>query len=444
VVSVKPIVAVALLLVLSAPFSASPTQDTDHPVQVANTTAFPLHRAGISVHTTLSRPVAHAGDAEVQTAVVSNTGVVPLAAVRLRMDLESGCVRNIPWLLPRSSVTVTCAGTAGNESRTITAAVRGKFVFGRVVSAESTATLRIIAPAIAVHASVTPTTTVPGQHVNYAVTVTNDGDTAISGLALTADGAAGCTGPLAALGPGASTTARCTVTSAQQDGTATFTASGKDELGGGVHASDSARYDVVHPTLVLTVTGPDRPVAPGATATVTVRLRNTSQVTIADIRVTGVPAACEHTVGQLVPGADAVYTCLVHVEGPTTVHLTVFGLPVIGGTVVTTTGYEVSQTVTLRLVAVAPQATPLPPPPAPTTTVVTPAAPVRSAPAVPPPPVPTTTPPPPAPRPRKVVLDSTTGPLKSPGRTAAIIAVLGVLVMTVSVGAIGAATRPGK
>jgi hypothetical protein len=37
-----------------------------------------------------------------------------------------------------------------------------------------------------------------------------------------------------------------------------------------------------------------------------------------------------------------------------------------------------------------------------------------------------------------------TGPLANPVRTAAVIGVLGALVMTVSVGALAAATRPGK
>jgi hypothetical protein len=234
------------------------------------------------------------------------------------------------------------------------------------------------------------------------------------------------------------------VTAGQQGDSVTFAAAGHDELGETVGASASAEFTVVHPSLDLVVTGPDRPVAPGGTATVTVRLRNTSTIAIADIRVTGTPAACERTVGTLDAGADAVYTCLVTVTGPTTIALTVLGLPVIGGTVVTTSGYQVTQTTTLRLAAAPPPPTTTtrPPPPPPTTTpprVVPTTPPARSA-VVPPPPPPTTTPPPPPVH--KAALDEKAGPLHSPATTAAVIAVLGVLVMTVSVGALGAASRP--
>jgi uncharacterized repeat protein (TIGR01451 family) len=312
-----------------------------------------------------------------------------------------------------------------------------------VVSAQSTTTLRVINPAIEVHASVVPSTTVPGQQVTYAVNVTNDGDTTISDLALVVDDAPDCAGPLAALAAGVSTTVRCSATAGQQNGGATFAVSGRDELGDTVDAQTSARFTVVHPSLELTVTGPDRPVAPGGTATVTVRLRNTSQVAIAGIEVTGEPTACRHTVGQLAPGADAVYTCLVRVDGRTTVALTVVGSPVVGGTVVTSAGTEVQKTFTLRLVPVVPATTPPPPPPPPTTTKpVVPTIPVQAAPVVPPTTV--APPPPPAPRPRKVRDEAAVNPLHSPTTTAAVIAVLGVLVMTVSVGALGAASRPGK
>lgn len=443
-VSVKPIVAVAMLLVLSAPVPSTPAPAAGGTAQLASVTSLPLYHAEIAVRTTISNPVAHPGDREVQTAVVTNTGAVPIAGIRLRMDLKSTCVRDIPWLVPHSSRTATCVGTAGDNNRTVTASVRGKVLFGRVVSAQSTTTLRVINPAIEVHASVVPSTTVPGQQVTYAVDVTNDGDTTISDLALTADDAPGCAGPLDALAAGASTTSRCSATADQQNGGATFVVSGRDELGDAVDAQTSARFTVVHPSLELTVTGPDRPVAPGGTATVTVRLRNTSQVAIADIEVSGQPAACRHTVGQLAPGADAVYTCLVRVDGRTSVSLTVVGSPVVGGTVLTSTGTEVQRTFTLQLVPVVPPTTPPPPPPPTTPKPVVPTPPLQAAPVVPPPPTTTTTPPPPPPHPKKVRDEAQVNPLHSPTTTAAVIAVLGVLVMTVSVGALGAAARPGK
>ncbi|WP_143266190.1 hypothetical protein [Amycolatopsis sp. KNN50.9b] len=96
--------------------------------------------------------------------------------------------------------------------------------------------------------------------------------------------------------------------------------------------------------------------------------------------------------------------------------------------------------------AVAPAPAPLvtpapPPPPPPTRPEVAPAAPPAPPPSVP---GPQAAPAPPPPRQPAVVATrrDNTGPLAAPARTAAVIAVLGVLVMTVTVGALSGAVRP--
>jgi hypothetical protein len=124
--------------------------------------------------------------------------------------------------------------------------------------------------------------------------------------------------------------------------------------------------------------------------------------------VTGEPAACERSLPDLAPGAATVHTCRVVVTRPVTLALAVSGIPALPG-------LPSTATITVR------HASTVAPAPAnrlPDST---------SAPVAPP-----------APAPRHEVADD--GPLRSPA-TPALIAVLGVLVMTVSLGGLSSATR---
>jgi hypothetical protein len=127
--------------------------------------------------------------------------------------------------------------------------------------------------------------------------------------------------------------------------------------------------------------------------------------------VTGEPAACGQSLPDLAPGAATVHTCRIVVDWPMTVALVVSGTPALPGRPSGATG-AVQRTAT----AVLAPGIPLPDDGSP--------APEPASPE----------PPPPA----HAVADD--GPLRSPA-TPAVIAVLGVLVMTVSLGGLSSAAR---
>ena len=79
--------------------------------------------------------------------------------------------------------------------------------------------------------------------------------------------------------------------------TAPVPATALDELGAPVTASTNVPYRVVRADLAIDVAIPPGPVAPGDPVTLTVRVRNTGDVPMIDLAVTGEPAAC----GQFLP-----------------------------------------------------------------------------------------------------------------------------------------------
>lgn len=255
--------------------------------------------------------------------------------------------------------------------------------------------------------------------------------------------------------PGANVAVECTTTAGRYDRTTEFRVSGRDTFD--VVASDTATVDVAVPGLAMSLSGPT---PAGRDALITVRLTNTSSVALADLHIAGTPVACDNDLPWLVGSATVTYTCPTTVGPRTVVALVATGLPAVDGTPLP--GAEsVTENGTLVLPPTArthlPTATT--PEPTPAQPLVVPP-PVVSLPPAPLPPTPgprptvrpsvssTSAVPAPAAAPagplRPPVTRQATGPLANPGRAALVIAVLAILVMTMSVGAFAAATRPGK
>jgi hypothetical protein len=439
-IPVNSILAVAVLLFVSAPGPVT-TPTAQAPPRSAHPAAV---TAGIAVRATLDPAVAEAGQPVVQSVVATNTGLTPLLDVRVTSDVAGSCLREVPLLLGGATASLSCRGPA-SASRTATATATGTDVFGGRHTATATDALRVLHPGLAVGASASPAQDVPGEAVGFPVVLHNSGDAPLSGLALTGAGAA-CPAAPPSLAAGASATVRCTTT-ARGTASARFTATGHDELGTPVSASATAGYTVLHPALALTVTAPPGDVGYGASVPVTVRVRNTGEVGLTDVRVTGTPAACARTLAALPVGGESQYTCTLTVTGPTTVDLTASAVPAPGGSAVGA-GLAVTGLATLRLTPGAPPTSTTPPPPG---RPAPPAPPASSSTA--PPPLQAAQPPPPAPPSpgdpapaaphRRLVPPPAKGPLKTaPATTAAVIGVLGVLVMTVTVGAFTSAARP--
>ncbi|MCX2729652.1 hypothetical protein OOZ19_05340, partial [Saccharopolyspora sp. NFXS83] len=272
-------------------------------------------------------------------------------------------------------------------------------------------------PSLSLRTGIEPAAARPGDPITQTAVVGNTGDTMLAGVVVTLDSGP-CHEVLGHLRPGSTRTASCSGT-APAHGRVSARAVGISH--GGLPVVERATAEIAEPPPAPDPPAPERPsvaleILPARAGSVPVRVRNTSTVPLLGVEVTGEPPACRRALGTLEPGRSVTYTC--EARPGETVSLAVSARSLAG---------EVADADALLVVPALPAAPPPaePPPPA-----------ERSSPAARPIPPPLDE--------TRVELADSGGPRESPARTAGFIAVLGVLVMMVSVGALSSATRVGR
>ncbi|MEU8541540.1 hypothetical protein AB0C52_16400 [Streptomyces sp. NPDC048717] len=275
--------------------------------------------------TTASTGPVHVGDTVTYAYTVTNTGTVTLHSVGVTDDHVTGVNCDRTTLAPGESATctgtyvVTAAdGTAG--SVTNTAHATGVNPGGdTVTSPEDSVTVPVIgSSSMTVHKTANPPGPVHvGDTVTYTYTVTNTGQTALTGVAVTDDKVTGITCQATSLAPGVSTTCTGTYTVTAADGAAghvinTARATGTDPEGGTVTSPPDEVTVPVAGASRLTVTktaDTHGPVKPGDAITYTYTVTNGGQTALHDIAVTDdkvTAVTCEDT--TLAPGAHTTCT----------------------------------------------------------------------------------------------------------------------------------------
>ncbi|MCA1187053.1 MULTISPECIES: hypothetical protein [unclassified Saccharopolyspora] len=270
-------------------------------------------------------------------------------------------------------------------------------------------------PALSLSTRTDPRSAHPGDPLTQSAVVANTGDAALFGIVVSL-GSGPCHDVLGRLRPGDSRTVTCAGT-APTSGRVAARAVGMTHTG--FAATARATAEVVRPAPPPAPPAPARPsvaldILPARNGSVPVRVRNTSAVRLLDVAVTGEPPACRRSFDALEPGEEVTYTCPARPGEVVRLAVTARSLA----------GEVTAADATLVL------PTPAAPPAAP-------------APAAEPPRPAARPEPPPLDPPVRELADSA-GPRESPAPTAGFIAVLGVLVMMVSIGALSSATRPSK
>src|SRR6185436_17392537 len=169
------------------------------------TTPVDVIHPSLSIVKTITPSPARPGEPLTYQFVVTNTGDVPLIDVVVK-DLPVRCSLPIGPMTAGSSITVDCPGTALAGNPTNTATVTGTPPVGPPVTADGSATLDLVNPGISLTKTATPVAVRPGDVVTFTVTVTNTGDTPLSGIILVDKVATDCTRTLPDLAAGQSTT----------------------------------------------------------------------------------------------------------------------------------------------------------------------------------------------------------------------------------------------
>ncbi len=243
--------------------------------------------AAIRIDKTANPTVIHAGDVVAYAYAVTNPGNTPLSNVSVSDDTcspvtyVSGDANSNNRLDAGETWTYACT-TQVTQDTTNTATVTGVDSGGAVVTAQDTAFVDVIHPAIDIEAS-GPALAHEGDTLTYQVAVTNTGDTPLSVVVPLPDGTQ-WSGTLNA-GESATFTATDTVLPGNDPHVVTFTATGTDPIGGQVADSDSVSTDILHPAILVTITAPIS-VTAGSDIPYVITVTNTGDAVLYNVVVT--------------------------------------------------------------------------------------------------------------------------------------------------------------
>jgi uncharacterized repeat protein (TIGR01451 family) len=163
-----------------------------------------------------------------------------------------------------------------------------------------------------------------GSTVTFTIQVINDGDSTLTDVVVTDAQAPGCARTkadipgLALMKPAPDSTGTITYQCTMANVTSSFTnvanVTGTPPVGPPVTGHDTAHVTVVqpvtHPSISIVKNPKSQTVTSGGTATFTITVTNTGDVTLTNVTVTdALSPNCNRTIGTLAPGASTSYTC---------------------------------------------------------------------------------------------------------------------------------------
>lgn len=299
------------------------------PVTAATEAAIDVIHPLVTIAQSVTPAVVRPGEPATFTLTVTNAGDTELHDTQVADPAVPECGKRLGTLAPQAKQTYTCIQPA-TDDLTSDATVTGADPSGRPVTANASAHVDVIHPAIQLTQTVTPTQVREGDQVTFTITVRNSGDVLLAKASIVDERTPDCARDFPALAAGEEQQYTCT-TKAGPDGysnTAKVTAA--DPIGGTVTAKADAAFTVVHPGLALTKTVHGGPFRAGDPVTFTITVTNTGDAPLTAVKVTD-QGPCAKTLDTLAPKASKTYDCTVPAPADDAVSTArVTGVPPVG------------------------------------------------------------------------------------------------------------------
>ena len=156
-------------------------------------------------------------------------------------------------------------------------------------------------------------TVVAGSTVTFSIAVTNTGAQDLTNVAVADPQAPNCANTIPSLPVGATTSYLCTLSNVTVSFTNVATGTTTPPVGPPITVTDTARVDVINPAIVITKTPDLQYVLSGGTATFTITVTNSGDVTLTNVSVADplAPDCVRANLGSLNPSQSTSYTCTV-------------------------------------------------------------------------------------------------------------------------------------
>ncbi len=302
---------------------------TARPVTASAEAAFVVQHPAVAITAQMVGGPFREGDAVPLRITVHNAGDVSLTGLRVTdsptpapaapratgpQARATGCAQVLDGALePGATKTFGCTLTAPADDVTAKIQVTATAPVGPPVTAEGTAAIDVIHPAVAITRSADPQTVRPGDPVTSAITVTNTGDSVLHDVSVADPGAPACAKSLGSLEPRATQNYSCAQTAGEADFTATAKVTGTDATNRPVTATAGQPVHVIHPAITITNDATPAQVRQGDTVTFTLVVTNTGDVPLTGVSIADSRTpACAQTIGTLPPGALRHHSCTVN------------------------------------------------------------------------------------------------------------------------------------
>ncbi|GAA1034479.1 MULTISPECIES: DUF7507 domain-containing protein [Amycolatopsis] len=299
------------------------------PVTAATEAAIDVIHPLITLAQSVAPAVVHPGEPATFTLTVTNAGDTELHDTQVADPAVPECAKRLGTLAPQAKQTFTCAHPA-TDDLTSDATVTGTDPSGRPVTANASAHVDVIHPAVQITQTVDPAQVREGDQVTFTVTVRNSGDVPLTKVSIVDQNTPECARDFPTLAAGEEQHYTC-ATKAGHDGYSNTTkVTAADPLGGTVTASADAAFTVVHPGLAVTKTVHGGPFRAGDPVTFTITVTNTGDAPLTAVKVED-QGPCAKTLDTLAPKANKTYDCTIPApadDAVSTAHVT--GTPPVG------------------------------------------------------------------------------------------------------------------
>ncbi|WIV59744.1 DUF7507 domain-containing protein [Amycolatopsis nalaikhensis] len=285
--------------------TATGTDPTKRQVSATDDASYTVQHPALAITASTHGPFRQ-GDTVPFTITVTNTGDVPLTAIAVTG--EPACAKKFDKLEPGAAQKYDCATTAPADDVVSTAKATATPPIGPPVTAETSATVDVIHPAVKLTKDPKPATVRIGDDVTFTITVTNTGDVPLTELSIVDEDA--CAKKFGSLAPQATQTYTCTRKAPDDDFTDPADVTGIDPTGRPVQATGDAKVDVVHPEIAVMKDAAPYEVRPGDTVTFSLLVKNTGDAPLTAVSVVDDHTpSCAHTAANLAADAEITYTC---------------------------------------------------------------------------------------------------------------------------------------
>ncbi|MFT0761779.1 hypothetical protein VRY54_01755 [Actinomyces sp. F1_1611] len=267
--------------------------------------------ASLRIEKSANISVGRPGDPVLWTITVSNPSPAIIHDITVTDLQEPSCDREIPSdSLVSGSYTYTCEGVLPDQTVTNTAIVSASTELDNTLSAEDSATVEVIHPAVSITKAADRNLYLDGETVNFTIVVENTGDVDLSDVQVEDSKVPGCSAVLGTLSAGAQQALTCSATAPIAGDENTATVSGSDPIGNIITDDGTALATIARPSLNIEKSVSQQDVHVGDTVTFTVKVSNDGnvrldQVELEDLDVTG----CSLEIGTLMPGEERTTSC---------------------------------------------------------------------------------------------------------------------------------------